>query len=115
MFMCIVCVFICVHISVYSCALYVYLCVCKCVHAHTHTHTHAHQMGMNVLQRHQRTNQDVLFSLFPPYSFETGLLTEPGTRLVASKPQPLPVSALHSARGYRHISHTQLLIWMLEV
>lgn len=94
-----VCVFMCI----------VYLCVCKCVHANAnaHTHTHVHQMGMNVPHRCQRTTQDVLFALFPPYSFETGFLTEPGARLVTSKPQTLAVSAPPLSKGLQaHRPHT---------
>lgn len=63
-----VCVYMCVHVCVHVCTR-VYMCVCVCLH------------------RSQRRMFGIFLCPALPYSLETESLTEPGARLVTSKPQ----------------------------
>lgn len=83
-----------------------------------HTHTHIHMRIRWVWLSHTGTRGQTRMSY--SLSFHLILLRQVySPNLVLdwwpASPSHLPVSAPHSARGYRHISHTQLLIWLLEV
>lgn len=66
------------------------------------------------MPRGQRRLAGVVFHPSSTYSFETGTLTEPGTRLTASKSH-CSLHLLPTALGLQVCDHTGLFKWVLRI